>query len=224
MASLDLLHVWDINASSAVKAYQVPTKCLRGCLCVCVLVCMCVRACMRARARTHTRNRGSERSSPCREREQVLLRNGEGLALVLALARPMVVLAEELVALAVDPLLLAVGLERAERGPGLDVVRVLVGAAPGLVVVRRHGREVVRGTRAGVQAPSLAEPLVGIVRVGVAVVGRAAEARSGRRRGREEARREGAPTGHLSTPGAVGSKRRGQQEAPWAARSVYVGV
>ena len=115
-------------------------------------------------------------------------------------------------------------LQRAETRPRLDVVRVLVRAAPGLVVVRRHGREVVRGARAGVQAPSLAEPLVGIVRVGVAVVRRAAEARSGRHRDREEARREGAPTGHLSTPGAVGSKRRGQQEAPWAARSVYVGV
>ena len=40
----------------------------------------------------------------------MLFRYREGLALVLALARPMVVLAEELVALAVDPLLLAVRL------------------------------------------------------------------------------------------------------------------
>ena len=91
--------------------------------------------------------------------------------------------------------------------------------------MRRHGREVVRGARAGVQAPSLA--VVGRAaeaRGGRRLVGRAAEARGGRRRCREEAHREGAPTGHLSTPGAVGSKRRGQQEAPWAARSVYVGV
>ena len=96
-------------------------------------------------------------------------------------------------------------LQRAETRPRLDVVRVLVRAAPGLVVVRRHGREVVRGPRARVQAPSLAEPLVGIVRVGVAVVRRAAEARGGRRRGhdrgREEAR-EGAPTGHPSAGAA----------------------
>ena len=133
----------------------------------------------------------------------LLFRNGEGLALVFALARAMVVLAEELVALAVDPLLLAVGLERAERGPGLDVVRVLVRAAPGLVVVRRHGREVVRGARARVQAPSLAEPLVGIVRVGVGRSPRGSRGgrRRGHDRGREEAR-EGAPTGHPSAGAA----------------------
>ena len=61
MASLDLLHVWDINASSSVKAYQVPTKCLCGCLCgclcVCVSVCWCacayVHACARAHAHIH---------------------------------------------------------------------------------------------------------------------------------------------------------------------------
>ena len=40
----------------------------------------------------------------------MLFRYREGLALVFALARAMVVLAEELVALAVDPLLLAVRL------------------------------------------------------------------------------------------------------------------
>ena len=69
-------------------------------------------------------------------------------------------------------------LQRAETRPRLDVVRVLVRAAPGLVVVRRHGREVVRGARAGVQAPSLA------------VVGRAAEARGGGRRGHDRGREE----------------------------------
>ena len=45
-------------------------------------------------------------------------------------------------------------LQRAETRPRLDVVRVLVGAAPGLVVVRRHGREVQAAAR--VRAPSLA--------------------------------------------------------------------
>ena len=53
MASLDLLHVWDINASSAVNAYQVSTKCSCGCLCVCVLVCWCACACMHACVRAH---------------------------------------------------------------------------------------------------------------------------------------------------------------------------
>merc|ERR1712091_257158 len=43
------------------------------------------------------------------QREEVLFRYGKGLALVFALARAMVVLAEELVALAVDPLLQADG-------------------------------------------------------------------------------------------------------------------
>ena len=142
----------------------------------------------------------------------MLFGNGEGLALVFALARAMVVLAEELVALAVDPLLLAVGLERAEGSPGLDVVRVLVRAAPGLVVVRRHGREVVRGARAGVQASrrgrwSAASALR-------RRRGRRRRARGGarRRRGRV-ARREGAPT-----EASLYAWGRGQQ-APWAARS-----
>ena len=64
----------------------------------------------------------------------MLLGDGEGLALVLALARPMVVLAEELVALAVDPLLLAVRLparkSSSESGARLEALRNLIRAPP----------------------------------------------------------------------------------------------